>query len=194
MRETGFTLIELMIVVAIVGVLAVIAGTAYRKYADKARGSEVYAVFGEIRAKEEAFRAENSIFCTTQATALAGCAGGNEDTFFPALLSTGEPKAKSITSGTAWGWGQSGGTGLNLAPGKTQLYCGYNTVAGIANNWGTAGTRGKSLWTVGGTATPATTPWFYMSAACDNDGNSSVNQTYTSGSNTTSVVVTNEGR
>jgi len=57
--QRGFTLIELMIVVAIISVLAVVAGTAYRKYADKARSSEVFAMFGEIRAKEEGYRAEN---------------------------------------------------------------------------------------------------------------------------------------
>ena len=190
MRESGFTLVELMIVVAIVGVLAVIAGTAYRKYQDKARGSEVYAMFGEIRAKEEAYRAENSSYCTTQATAQASCAGGNEDTFFPALLSTGEPKPKSITTGAAWGWS----TGLGIAPGRSQLYCGYNAVAGIANNAGTSGTRGQSLWSSSGSLVLPTTPWFYLNAACDNDGVSSINQTYVTGSNTTAVVVTNEGR
>jgi prepilin-type N-terminal cleavage/methylation domain-containing protein len=44
----GFTLIELMIVVAIVGVLAAIAIPAYRDYVKRARMSEVLAAFDAI--------------------------------------------------------------------------------------------------------------------------------------------------
>jgi prepilin-type N-terminal cleavage/methylation domain-containing protein len=187
MRNYGFTLVELMIVVAIVGVLAVIAGTAYRKYADKARASEVYFMFGEIRTKEEGYRAENSVYCATSATSSANCNSGNEGTFWPALLAAGEPSAKTVTSGAPWGW-----TAMGITPGRTQLYCGYNTVAGGPNatDWANAGTRGQQLYN----STQPTAAWWYMSATCDNDGQAAVNTLYTSGKDTTSVVVANEGR
>jgi len=47
----------MMIVVAIMTVLVVVALGAYRRYMDNARKSEVIAMFAEIRAKEETYRA-----------------------------------------------------------------------------------------------------------------------------------------
>lgn len=186
-RQSGFTLVELMIVVAIIGLLAVISLGSYHKYTNKARASEVYAMLGEFRAKEEAYRAENSVYCSTVATAAASCASGSENTVFPALLAAGEPVAKSV-SGAAWGWT----TGLGINPGKSQLYCGYTVVAGGPNatDWGNAGTNGSAMFA----STQPTTAWWYATAICDNDGNASVNARFTTTMNTTSVVVANEGR
>lgn len=48
-KQTGFTLIELMIVVAIVAILAAIALPAYQTYTQKARFSEVIAATGPAK-------------------------------------------------------------------------------------------------------------------------------------------------
>jgi type IV pilus assembly protein PilA len=48
--ESGFTLIELMIVVAIVGILAAIAIPAYQDYTIRARVTEGMVIAGEMRA------------------------------------------------------------------------------------------------------------------------------------------------
>lgn len=48
-RQSGFTLIELMIVVAIVAILAAIALPAYQTYTKKAKFSEVIAATGGVK-------------------------------------------------------------------------------------------------------------------------------------------------
>jgi type IV pilus assembly protein PilA len=61
--RAGFTLIELMIVVGIVGVLAAIAIPAFSGYAQRARASEAFTMLGEIRQRQESYRVEFGRYC-----------------------------------------------------------------------------------------------------------------------------------
>lgn len=58
--KAGFTLVELMIVVIIVGVLAAAAVPIYTGYVRRARVSEAKASIGTIRSSEEVYFAEYS--------------------------------------------------------------------------------------------------------------------------------------
>jgi type IV pilus assembly protein PilA len=60
--KRGFTLIELMIVVAIIGTLAAIAIPNFLKFQCRAKQSEVKALLGSIRIAEEAYFVEYSIY------------------------------------------------------------------------------------------------------------------------------------
>jgi type IV pilus assembly protein PilA len=60
--SAGFTLIELMIVVAIMGVLATLATYGVRKYLLEAKRSEAVSMLTQIRSAEEAYRDERFVY------------------------------------------------------------------------------------------------------------------------------------
>jgi len=59
----GFTLVELMIVVVIIGVLSVLAITGYRKYTYASRNAEAVQFLGAVRAAQMAYYQANGAFC-----------------------------------------------------------------------------------------------------------------------------------
>ena len=61
-KQEGFTLIELMIVVAIIGILAAIAIPNFLQYQMKSRQSEAKTNLGAIRTSELSFSAERGCF------------------------------------------------------------------------------------------------------------------------------------
>lgn len=64
-RFSGFTLIELMIVVVIVGILAAIALPAYQDYVRKSRRSDALSEMLDIQLQEEKWRANNVTYAVT---------------------------------------------------------------------------------------------------------------------------------
>lgn len=66
--QAGFTLVELMVVVAIIGVLATLAVPQYQRFTAKSRQSEVKIALGAARSAVESFRPENGLTaCLNQA-------------------------------------------------------------------------------------------------------------------------------
>jgi prepilin-type N-terminal cleavage/methylation domain-containing protein len=64
-RSHGFTMIELMITVAIIGILAAIAIPAFQNYQNRSRRSEAYANLGAIAKLEKGYFSEYNSYIAT---------------------------------------------------------------------------------------------------------------------------------
>lgn len=111
----GFTLIELMIVVAIIGILAAIAIPNFRNYQLKAKSSEAKVNLGAISTSEMAYYAENDEYLTCTAS------------------------PETINGGKKTTWVDKGAAGANFgeigfAPKDTTVYYQYSTTAVAATD------------------------------------------------------------
>jgi type IV pilus assembly protein PilE len=87
----GFTLIELMIVVAIVGILAAIAYPSYQESVAKSKRADAQgALIGLASALERHFTETNS-YCDAGTTAVANCGAGTGDSGAPTIYSAQVP-------------------------------------------------------------------------------------------------------
>lgn len=76
-KQQGFTLIELMIVVAIIGVLAAIAIPAYQDYVKKSEAASALATLKALITPAELYYQENGTTTAATLTALGSDGGAN---------------------------------------------------------------------------------------------------------------------
>ncbi|GAB6145139.1 type IV pilin protein [Desulfocicer niacini] len=98
-NEKGFTLIELMIVVAIIGILAAIAIPNFLNYQCKAKQSEAKSNLGTIRSMQEAYFAEHDEYAVTMGAIGFSTKGNNRYTYTSAGTTTFTATATSQGNG-----------------------------------------------------------------------------------------------
>jgi len=100
--QKGFTLIELMIVVAIVGILAAVAIPAYQDYLKRSKISEVAAALAACKTSYAEYVAANATQLPPDINA-AGCSGvgstgGNVSTYVALMAVNGADIVATITN------------------------------------------------------------------------------------------------
>lgn len=154
---TGFTLVELMIVVAIIGVLAVLAVVSYQAIVRRSHTSEATQMVSTIKIAQEAYHAEVGTYLSIS---------GNVDTDYCPAHAAGQP--------TLVAWDPACGTGTDgpwrrlPVDSSGPVLFGYATVAGLA---------GKTMPMPSGMeSTPAvgtmTGDWYVATAKADLNGDS----------------------
>ncbi len=180
-HSRGFTLIELMIVVVIVGVLAMLAVVGYRKLILASHVTEATGMVQNIRVAEEAYRSETQQYASPS---------GSLTDWYPATSVYGQV--------TAWG-GAGSGSGTvpwSVLPVRVDgpVLFGYAAVAYAAgSNPPTLTLEGTN--TVSFANAPPTD--YYVIAAMadlDGDGPSGINTQVYGLSMTNQIFVANEGR
>lgn len=134
--QKGFTIVELLIVIVIIGILAAIVIVAYNGVTNRAKASKTQSTVANILKKAEAYNAENGTYPTTLAT-LTGAASSTT-WYVPtnaALLMTSDPttapsnetsiRLYTCDSGAGvkvgyWNYESNSFVGLTTTPATTQ--------------------------------------------------------------------------
>jgi type IV pilus assembly protein PilA len=154
LASRAFTLVELMAVVAIVGILAALALVGFRRYLNAAKSSEAVTMIGAIKSAQEAYRAETLTYLTVSTN-----------------LKTYYPKAAPTNVKTAWGGAGDGAAlwrQLNVSVDGPVMY-GYAVVAGGPGQNPPVGdleTESKPTF-----ADTPFEPWYMIQAKGDTNGN-----------------------
>jgi type IV pilus assembly protein PilA len=186
-RSSGFTLVEMMVVVTIISILATLAMVGFRKITQSSHVSEATNMVQNIRVAQESYHSETQQYANISAGFPSGV-GASSATLYPWQSVYGKVK----------GWGAActgciSGIDWSVLPLHVDgpVIFGYATIAG-----GPASPFAQSV-SVNGSPLSYTAPtvsdWYAIAAEADLDGNPATVTDVFSFSWSNQVFISNEG-
>lgn len=170
--RAGFTLVELMIVVAILAILAAVSIPTVSSYIYKAKAVEATGFLNEIKARQESYHADNGAYCNVSVTA---------SNTFPSATPTPRPQRWPDPMPAAFvDWVVLGA----VPPGRESRFV-YSTVAGPAGTTPIAAGLDDRGYT-------GVDEWFVSTAVGDLDGDG-IRVTFESYSHSKAIWTSNTG-
>jgi prepilin-type N-terminal cleavage/methylation domain-containing protein len=117
-RRAGFTLVELMIVVAIVSIMAAVGFPSFSQWVKQSKTVEATGFLAEVKARQESYRFDFGRYCSVSA---------NQDELFPAVTPTADLQEWTVAA-MATGLGQNW-TQLGAIPSGRSSRFVYSSVA-----------------------------------------------------------------
>jgi type IV pilus assembly protein PilA len=154
----GFTLVELLITVAMIGVLAALALVGYRRFIHASQSSEAKSVIQMIRGGEEAYKSEMLVYLSPSHSLTD---------WYPNTAPNDSRMTWSQSGDTRYTDSNQGWALLNVNP-DAPVRFGYVAMAGIGNPM-TQPSVMSSPPTM--PVLPAGVPWYIVQAENDHDNN-----------------------
>lgn len=134
----GFSLMELMIAVAIVAVLAAIATEAYGRYVVSGKLSESFAILGDYRLKMEQFKQDNRSYADPQNTNTCGVTPPAANKYFIfgcAIAASGAQFTATASNQAGTGMGNAGDYSYTINQDGVQNTVTFAGTTGPAGIW-----------------------------------------------------------
>lgn len=117
-KESGFTLVELMIVVAIIGILAAIAYPSYQDSVRKSRRAQAITDLYSIQLAQEKYRANNPLYGTLAQLGAASVSPTTGTAYYSVVASdiTATRYTLTATANTTGGQNNDKANGVTCTP------------------------------------------------------------------------------